>query len=171
MPLVPTPANPTHSKHTHARPHLYLTRITVPVGVIIRRTANGLPGRCTQFTPIGVFAIAANAAGTMSIEEFWRLQTYILTFIVATLMAAVTPFSYREVMRSARDALVTGFMTGNLFIVLPMLVENGKRLFEERRLATEDTDGNGSVRLNRPKCPGIATFRLKKPVSEKRRFR
>ena len=103
-----------------------------------------------QLTPIGVFAIAANAAGTMTIEEFGRLQTYILTFIMATLVltfwilpalvAAVTPFTYREVMRSARDALVTGFVTGNLFIVLPMLVENGKRLFEERRLASQDTD-------------------------------
>ena len=73
-----------------------------------------------KLTPIGVFAIAANAAGTMTIDEFGRLQTYIVTFVVATLVltfwilpglvSVVTPFSYRDVMRSARDALVTGFV-------------------------------------------------------------
>jgi Na+/H+-dicarboxylate symporter/ABC-type amino acid transport substrate-binding protein len=115
------------------------------VGETLQRVAMMI----VQITPIGVFAIAANAAGTLTVEEFGRLQTYILTFIMATLVltfwvlpalvAAVTPFTYRDVMRSARDALVTGFVTGNLFIVLPMLVENGKRLFEERRLASQDS--------------------------------
>jgi Na+/H+-dicarboxylate symporter len=94
-----------------------------------------------KITPLGVFAIAANAAGTMTIEQFGRLRTYIIPFIVATLLltfwvlpgltALVTPFSGREILRSARDALTTGFVTGNLFITLPMLVESTKRLFEE----------------------------------------
>jgi len=103
-----------------------------------------------KLTPIGVFAIAANAAGTMTIEEFGRLQSYIIPFIVATLLltfwilpglaAALTPFSYREILKSARDALTTGFVTGNLFITLPMLVENARKLFEDRRIKSEDTD-------------------------------
>jgi len=103
-----------------------------------------------KVTPIGVFAIAANAAGTMTIEEFGRLQSYIIPFIVATLLltfwilpglaAAITPFSYREILKSARDALVTGFVTGNLFITLPMLVENARTLFEDRKIRDDDTD-------------------------------
>jgi Na+/H+-dicarboxylate symporter len=103
-----------------------------------------------KVTPIGVFAIAANAAGTMTIEEFGRLQSYIIPFIVATLLltfwilpglaAALTPFSYREILKSARDALTTGFVTGNLFITLPMLVENARKLFEDRRINNDDTD-------------------------------
>ena len=103
-----------------------------------------------KVTPIGVFAIAANAAGTMTIEEFGRLQSYIIPFIVATLLltfwilpglaAALTPFSYREILKSARDALTTGFVTGNLFITLPMLVENARKLFEDRRIKSKDTD-------------------------------
>jgi len=103
-----------------------------------------------KVTPIGVFAIAANAAGTMTIEEFGRLQSYIIPFIVATLLltfwilpglaAALTPFSYREILKSARDALTTGFVTGNLFITLPMLVENARKLFEDRRIKSDDTD-------------------------------
>ena len=103
-----------------------------------------------KITPIGVFAIAANASGTMTIEEFGRLQSYIIPFIVATLLltfwilpgltAAITPFSYREILKSVRDALVTGFVTGNLFITLPMIVENAKTLFNDRRIKNDDTD-------------------------------
>ncbi|MGD9052365.1 MAG: cation:dicarboxylase symporter family transporter [Desulfobacterales bacterium] len=103
-----------------------------------------------KVTPMGVFAIAANAAGTMTIEEFGRLQSYIIPFIVATLLltfwiipglaTALTPFTYRDIIKSSRDALTTGFVTGNLFITLPMLVENARKLFEDRRIKNDDTD-------------------------------
>ena len=103
-----------------------------------------------KLTPIGVFAIAANAAGTMTIDEFGRLQSYIIPFIVATLLltfwilpglaAAITPFRYREILKSARDALTTGFVTGNLFITLPMLVESARKLFDDRHIRNDDTD-------------------------------
>jgi len=103
-----------------------------------------------KLTPIGVFAIAANAAGTMTIDEFGRLQSYIVPFIVATLLltfwilpalaAALTPFSYREILKSGRDALTTGFVTGNLFITLPMLVESARKLFEDHHIRNDDTD-------------------------------
>ena len=103
-----------------------------------------------KVTPIGVFAIAANAAGTMSIEEFGRMQSYIIPFIAATLFltfwilpglaATLTPFSHREILKSVRDALTTGFVTGNLFITLPMLVESTKKLFEDYRVKNDDTD-------------------------------
>ena len=103
-----------------------------------------------KLTPIGVFAIAANAAGTMTIDEFGRLQAYILSFIAAvlvltfwilpTIVSLLTPFSYRDVLRASRSALITGFATGNLFIVLPLLIENGKELFREKELEREDTE-------------------------------
>jgi Na+/H+-dicarboxylate symporter/ABC-type amino acid transport substrate-binding protein len=116
----------------------------------ISKTLSRIAMMVVRVTPIGVFAIAANAAGTMTIDEFGRLQSYIIPFIVATLLltfwilpglaAALTPFSYREILKSARDALTTGFVTGNLFITLPMLVENARRLFEDRRIRNDDTD-------------------------------
>jgi Na+/H+-dicarboxylate symporter/ABC-type amino acid transport substrate-binding protein len=103
-----------------------------------------------KLTPFGVFAIAANAAGTMTIEELGRLQTYIITFVIATLVltfwilpalvATVTPFKYRDIFTACRAALVTGFVTGNLFIVLPMLVESAKELFEKYGSRDPDTD-------------------------------
>jgi Na+/H+-dicarboxylate symporter/ABC-type amino acid transport substrate-binding protein len=116
----------------------------------ISKTLTRIAMMVVKVTPIGVFAIAANASGTMTIEEFGRLQSYIIPFIVATflltfwilpgLAAAVTPFSYREILKSARDALVTGFVTGNLFITLPMMVENARTLFEDRKIRNDDTD-------------------------------
>jgi Na+/H+-dicarboxylate symporter len=103
-----------------------------------------------KITPIGVFAITANATGTMNIEEFGRLQSYIIPFIIATLMltfwilpglaATLTPFTHREILKSCRAALTTGFVTGNLFITLPMLVESTKALFERHKTQNEDTD-------------------------------
>ena len=116
----------------------------------ISKTLSRIAMMVVKITPIGVFAIAANAAGTMTIEEFGRLQSYIIPFIVATLLltfwilpglaAAITPFSYREILKSARDALTTGFVTGNLFITLPMLVENARTLFEDQKIRNDDTD-------------------------------
>ena len=116
----------------------------------LSKTLSRIAMMVVKITPIGVLAIAANAAGTMTIDEFGRLQSYIIPFIVASLLltfwilpgltAALTPFSYREILKSARDALTTGFVTGNLFITLPMLVENARRLFEDRRIKNDDTD-------------------------------
>jgi Na+/H+-dicarboxylate symporter/ABC-type amino acid transport substrate-binding protein len=116
----------------------------------LSKTLSRIAMMVVKLTPIGVFAIAANASGTMTIDEFGRLQSYIVPFIVATLLltfwilpgltAALTPFSYKEILKSGRDALTTGFVTGNLFITLPMLVENARTLFENRQIKSEDTD-------------------------------
>lgn len=110
--------------------------------------------RVTQFvvklTPIGVFALAAAAAGTMTIEEFERLQVYLVVFalgalvlafwLVPMLIASLTPFSYKEVFRAAKDPLITGFTTGNLLVVLPMLTENIKHMFHQKSIGDETTD-------------------------------
>ena len=73
-------------------------------------------------TPIGVFAIAASAAGTMTMEEFGRLQAYMITFIVAAalltfwilpvLASTFTPFKYKDLVSFSKDALVTALTNG-----------------------------------------------------------
>jgi len=95
-----------------------------------------------KLTPYGVFAISASVSGTMTIAEIGRLQGYLvvltvttayLTFVVLPmLISALTPFSYRDVMRVSKDALVTAFATGKTLIVLPMLIENTKTMPEDR---------------------------------------
>ena len=103
-----------------------------------------------NLTPIGVFAITAAAAGTMTVEEFGRLQVYLISFNVAALfltfwilpmlVAPFTPFKYRDIIGLTRDALVTAFTTGNLFIILTVLTENCKDLFETYDLKRKKTD-------------------------------
>jgi Na+/H+-dicarboxylate symporter/ABC-type amino acid transport substrate-binding protein len=103
-----------------------------------------------QLTPYGVFAISAAAAGTMSIEEFGKLQVYLISFNMAALflafwvlpkmVTAVTPFKYKDIVGLSRDALITAFTTGNLFVVLAILTENCKSLFREYNLNREKTD-------------------------------
>ncbi len=103
-----------------------------------------------KLTPLGVFAIAAAAAGTMTIEEFGRLQVYLISFNVAVLLLTfyvlpmmlgpLTPFKYKDVVLLSRDALVTAFTTGNLFVVLTVLTENCKSLFEKYDLKHEKTE-------------------------------
>jgi Na+/H+-dicarboxylate symporter len=146
------PANPFHSLANSVIPAIVLFATAVGIGLI------GLPGRqvlidglqvfgqalgrVTRFvvslTPIGVFAIGAVTAGTMSLAEVAELRVYFVVFIFACLVltfgvlpllvVSVTPFSYREVVGEAKDALITAFVTQNLFIVLPMLIEATKRL-------------------------------------------
>jgi hypothetical protein len=44
-------------------------------------------------------------------------------WVLPGLVAALTPFTYRQVLVPTRDALMTAFITGELFIVLPILTE------------------------------------------------
>ena len=101
-------------------------------------------------TPFGVFAIAAAASGTMTVEEFGRLQVYFVTFIGSALLLAVviypfltsmlTPFKYGDIVNLSKDALVTAFATGNLFVILPIITENSKALFKKYNCGDEETE-------------------------------
>ena len=103
-----------------------------------------------QLTPYGIFAISAAAAGTMTIEEISRVQVYLITYISLALMvtfwifpglvAALSGISYRVVLRTFRDTLVTAFATGNQFVVLPQIAENCKTLLREHGRGGTETD-------------------------------
>jgi Na+/H+-dicarboxylate symporter len=108
-----------------------------------------------RLTPIGIFAIAASAIGTMTLGEMGRLQVYVLSFLAASvilafgilplLIAAATPFGYREVLRASRDPLVLAFATGKVLVTLPMLIENVKKLFAERNLLSDEASRDVEV--------------------------
>ena len=103
-----------------------------------------------QLTPYGIFAIAAAAAGTMTVEEVGRVQVYLITYIGLALLitfwvfpglvAAVSGIPYREVLRTFRDPLVTAFATGNQFVVLPQIAEKCKELLRGRGLDSEEAE-------------------------------
>ena len=108
---------------------------------VMTSLADGLMG-ITQFvaklTPIGVFAIAANAVGTLPFEAFARLQVYIVLqavialllsfWVLPGLVAVLTPLRYRDVIEAYRTPLLTAFATANLIIVLPLIIARSKEL-------------------------------------------
>ena len=110
-----------------------------------------------RLTPYGVFAIAASAAGVITIDEIGRLQAYmimyicaatILSFVVLPLaVTAVTPFTYRETLKSSRSALLTAFAANNYFIVLPLLIENLKELFRNHEMRGDEVEGAIDITL------------------------
>jgi len=115
--------------------------------------------RVTHFvislTPIGVFAIAAVAAGTMEPATFVRLEVYLLTLGVAAallsfvvfplIVSAVTPFRFREVLAATGEAMLTAFIANSVFIVLPMLVERASALLNRHGLGSARADSTINV--------------------------
>jgi Na+/H+-dicarboxylate symporter len=91
-----------------------------------------------RVTPYGLFAIVVAAAGTMNVEEFGRLQIYLVMYVAVGLLvslwvlpglvAALTPIPLREMFRLTRVPLITAFVAGDLFIVLPGLIAASQTL-------------------------------------------
>lgn len=103
-----------------------------------------------RFTPYGVFAIASAAAGTMSVEEFQRVQVYLFSYVAFSLVTALwllpglvgalTPLRHRDVLGISRDCLLTAFATGSSFVVIPLLAEHSKELLRNAALEQEDSE-------------------------------
>ena len=163
------PANPFQSMANTVVPAVVLFSIALGVALIgvekkqgLLETLSSLLSALTIITnfvvglaPIGVFAIAASAAGTMNIEDLGRLQVYLVTYMAVTfvltfwilpgLVAALTPLTYRQVLGPTRDALVTAFATGNLLVVLPILAQRSKELLRLCNLTPEDVESSVDV--------------------------
>jgi Na+/H+-dicarboxylate symporter/ABC-type amino acid transport substrate-binding protein len=146
------PSNPFNSLANNVVPAVVLFSVIVGVALIgverkqllldVLRTATQAVSRATQFivrlTPYGLFAIAATTAGSISVEQLGRLQVYLVTYVAVALLlsfwvlpglvAAVTPIRVREMFSLTRNALITAFVAGDLFIVLPSLIEASRTL-------------------------------------------
>jgi Na+/H+-dicarboxylate symporter/ABC-type amino acid transport substrate-binding protein len=91
--------------------------------------------------PIGVFALTATFVGTISFEQLQRLQVYFVCYILATsvltfwllpmIVTCFTGFTFRDVLNFSKEALVLGFTTGNNFVVLAVIADKSKELFEK----------------------------------------
>lgn len=163
------PANPFHSMANTVIPAVVIFSAAVGIALIGMPRKQALIesletflealGRVTRFvvglTPIGVFAIVAVAAGTMTWAEITRLEAYFVVYIVASLYLALwvlpvlismlTPFRYTEVFSYSREALLTAFIAQNVFIILPMLIDASRKLYEDHRLDSDDTESLSEV--------------------------
>ena len=144
------PSNPFHSLANNIVPAVVLFSIIVGLALIgipqkaalldVLKIVSDTIARATRFiarlTPVGVFALAATAAGTLRLDQLERLQVYLITYVAIALLvalwvlpglvAALTTIPFRDVLFPARNALITAFSAGDLFIVLPVLIETCK---------------------------------------------
>jgi len=91
--------------------------------------------------PLGIFAITANAAGSLTLLELSDLKFYILaitiwslllTFVVLPfLVTSLIPYSYREFVNPLKAAMLLAFTAGNTLIVLPLISEAINKYFDK----------------------------------------
>jgi len=156
------PANPFGSMANNVVPAVVLFSIFMGIGLsgikkkeillenldIITAALNQINKMVVKLTPIGVFAIAAYNAGTMTIDEMQRLYAYILIYTLAVLLlgfywlplviSATTGIKPKQLFRATKDTLITIFATGKIIIVLPQLIDNIKTLFEENNQSSDE---------------------------------
>jgi Na+/H+-dicarboxylate symporter len=156
------PSNPFHSLANSIVPAIVLFSVFLGIALIgvpakqqlldVLKIAMDAVSRATRFivrlTPYGIFAIAANAAGTLSVEQISRIEIYLIAYaaialllalwIIPGLVAALTQIPIREVLGANRDALVTAFVAGDLFIVLPSLTESCEQILLRHRMNRHD---------------------------------
>ncbi len=120
--------------------------------------ADGLMGVASfvaKLAPLGIFAISASAAGTLQPEELGRLQVFLWVYLIAASLLGfvllpliihwATPFSYREVLSVAGEAVITAFATGTVLVVLPMIAERCKEMLAKKHMETEETESTVDV--------------------------
>ncbi|HIG40676.1 MAG TPA: cation:dicarboxylase symporter family transporter [Gammaproteobacteria bacterium] len=117
---------------------------------VIQGTIGNVAMLVLKLAPFGVFAIGANAAATIQLEELQGVYVFVTTVAVTAfflcfwvfprMLVSVSPFSYGEIIAVSRDALLTAFITGNFFVVLPILSEQIKKLLELKAGGKSDSE-------------------------------
>jgi Na+/H+-dicarboxylate symporter/ABC-type amino acid transport substrate-binding protein len=149
------PSNPFYSLANNIVPAVVLFSVVLGVALIgverrqlvldillvLRDAVSRVTRFVTRLTPVGLFAIAATAAGTLNPEQLGRLQIYLLAYVSISLLlslwvlpglvAALTPIPATALLRQASTPLTTAFVAGDLFIVLPSLIDDSKRLLQK----------------------------------------
>ncbi|WDE95838.1 cation:dicarboxylase symporter family transporter [Lentisphaera profundi] len=148
------PSNPFHSLAISAVPAVVIFSMALGVALItiepkkhlmnnlvtLNDAISKITKKLVSLSPVGVFAITANAAGTISPDELQRLQVFIITYVVSCLLltfvilpaliSAITGYKYKDILMCIKDPLIAAFTLNNLFIVLPMLAESSKKIME-----------------------------------------
>ena len=114
-----------------------------------------ISGMVVRLAPIGVFAITAGAAGTMSVEQLADLNVYmlvyvaswtVLTFVLLPLLVTwFTPLGYRQVLGATKDVLITAFATGSVFVVLTLLSQRVTELLESTGMPSKEAHARVDV--------------------------
>ncbi|GIU53872.1 cation:dicarboxylate symporter family transporter [Shewanella sp. KT0246] len=122
---------------------------------LLGESFNKVTQSIVMLMPIGIFAMTAATAGTMDFDEFQKLQVYFVAHVVMTIILTywvlpviimvITPFSYRDITGIAKDAMITAFAAGNIFIILPLLIQRTKELFHKYKIGDSQTDDYANI--------------------------
>jgi Na+/H+-dicarboxylate symporter/ABC-type amino acid transport substrate-binding protein len=151
------PSNPFNALANNVVPAVVLFSVIIGVALIgverksalleVLQTATTVISRATRavvrLTPYGLFAIAAVAAGTLTIEQLERIEVYLLTYVAIAvivalwilpgLVATLSGIRLRDLFARMRNSLIVAFVAGDLFIVLPALIDGCKDLLLTNR--------------------------------------
>jgi len=158
------PSNPFRSYAEGAVPAIVIFSILLGIALIglsqkkkvlepltlIQQATMKITSIISKLSPIGVFALMADMAGTTDVADFARLQVYVVItasvcftlalFVLPGLITVFTPFRYRRIISDLRTPLITAFATGSSLIVLPQLIEQCKKIINDAQLASVSPD-------------------------------
>lgn len=100
---------------------------------ILSQALSNITRTSMKIAPLGIFALTANSAGTITFDQLGQVQVYLVTCILGYLLlsfwvmpaivACLSPLRQRDVLGASRNAMILGFSTGSAFLALPLLVE------------------------------------------------
>ena len=158
------PSNPFSSLANSAVPAVVIFSMAVGIALItieqkkhfmnnlttLNDAISKITKRLVSLSPVGVFAITANAAGTISLDEIQRLQVYMLSYVVCCLLLsfvilpglimAITGYKYKSIMKFIKEPLIAAFTIDNLFVVLPLLSDATKKILDEHKRLNETSN-------------------------------
>jgi proton glutamate symport protein len=98
-------------------------------------------GWIVKLAPFGVFALLADTAGTVRLDQLAGLAFYVVTYltgaailgliVVPALLSAFTPASYREILRQIRPALVLAVATTLSVAALPFVQRAAETILDK----------------------------------------
>jgi Na+/H+-dicarboxylate symporter len=158
------PSNPFNAFANAVIPSVVFFSVFIGVGLIpiknkrqtlavlgnLKQSVSNISHLVMRFAPIGVFCIGWRAAATLDASQLDGLMIYVasalvltalLTFLVfPALLATITPFGYRAIIKASREAMITAFATGSFFVVIPIIVEKTKQLIATQYPDTDNVD-------------------------------
>ena len=100
--------------------------------------------------PYGTFVLTAYTAGTITVHSLEVLAIYIIGYIICSLfivilviplvISCITRFTYYDILSETKGILIFTFVTGNLFITLPLIVESVKDIYVKHNNQDEYVD-------------------------------
>ncbi|MGB1262401.1 MAG: cation:dicarboxylate symporter family transporter [Cognaticolwellia sp.] len=158
------PSNPFNAFANAVIPSVVLFSVFIGVGLMpiknkrqtlavlsnLQQSVSNISNLVMRFAPIGVFCIGWRAAATLDASQLDGLMIYVasavvlvflLSFVVfPALVATITPFGYRAILKASREAMITAFATGSFFVVIPIIVEKAKQLIASQYPHTANAD-------------------------------